>query len=128
MGSAPNYLRSRLGPVKPGRRHKKSQTKNGLTPRRSPSRPRRSRLREGRAAGGFDGGIEKALRAILVSPDFLYRVEIDPVAAANGASPAATPNGVHRLSDLELASRLSFFLWSSVPDDELIQTANQGKL
>jgi hypothetical protein len=65
--------------------------------------------KQGRAAGGFDSGIEEALRAVLVSPDFLYRVETDPVAASNGAPPAVTPNGVHRLSDLELASRLSFF-------------------
>lgn len=72
--------------------------------------------KQGRAGTGFDAGIEQALRAILVSPDFLYRVEIDPA------------NGVHRLSDLDLASRLSFFLWSSIPDAELIQIASQGKL
>ena len=75
--------------------------------------------KQGRAGADFDAGIEQALRALLVSPDFLYRVETDPASAANGA---------HRLSDLELASRLSFFLWSSIPDDELIRAASQGKL
>jgi len=69
-------------------------------------------------SGSFDAGIEKALRAVLVSPDFLYRVEAD------------SPKGsaISRLSDLELASRLSFLLWSSIPDDELIDAASQGKL
>jgi mono/diheme cytochrome c family protein len=76
---------------------------------------------EGRAEAGFDAGIERALRAILVSPDFLYRVEMpSQMAAAKGA--------MSPLSDLELASRLSFFLWSSMPDDELIRAASQGKL
>ncbi len=69
--------------------------------------------------GTFDAGIEKALRAVLVSPEFLYRVESD--------SPKGS-NAVNRLSDLELASRLSFLLWSSIPDDELIDVASQGKL
>ena len=73
---------------------------------------------EGRSGGTFDAGIERALRALLVSPDFLYRVEAD--------SARATP--VVRLNDLELASRLSFFLWSSIPDDELIDVASRGKL
>jgi hypothetical protein len=75
---------------------------------------------EGRSGASFDAGIEKALRAILVSPDFLYRAESDP--------PKVAPGGVYRLSDLELASRLSFFLWSSIPDDELIEAASQGRL
>ena len=70
--------------------------------------------------GSFDNGIEMALRAMLVSPDFLFRVERDPVAAA--------PGSVHRVNDYELASRLSFFLWSSIPDDELLKLAEQGKL
>src|SRR5439155_12529235 len=75
----------------------------------------------GRADGGsFDAGIEMALRAMLVSPDFLFRVERSPG--------GATPGSVHRVSDLELASRLSFFLWSSIPDPELLQAAEQGKL
>ena len=76
---------------------------------------------EARADAGFEAGIERALRAILVSPDFLYRVETPSLKAASSG-------GVSPLSDLELASRLSFFLWSSIPDDELIQAAGQGKL
>jgi len=74
----------------------------------------------GRRKGTFDGGIELALRAILASPDFVFRVEEDP---------AATPAGtVYRVSDLDLASRLSFFLWSSVPDDQLVGLARSGRL
>ena len=76
---------------------------------------------EGRAETGFDAGIERALRAILVSPDFLYRVELPP-------QKVAVNNGLIPLSDVELASRLSFFLWSSIPDDELLGLAAQGKL
>jgi hypothetical protein len=74
----------------------------------------------GRREAGFDGGIEMALRAVLVSPDFLFRVERDPAGAA--------PGTVHRVSDFELASRLSFFLWASIPDDQLLSLAAQGKL
>ena len=74
----------------------------------------------GRAAGSFDTGIEMALRRLLVSPEFLFRVERDPEGIAPGAS--------YRLSDLELASRLSFFLWSSIPDDELLAVAERGEL
>ena len=74
----------------------------------------------GRQQGDFDTGIQKALTALLVSPDFLFRVEHDPKGAATGT--------VFRVSDLELASRLSFFLWSSVPDAELLRVAEQGKL
>ena len=74
----------------------------------------------GRAAGSFDNGIEMALRRLLVSPEFLFRVERDPEGIAPGAS--------YRLSDLELASRLSFFLWSSIPDDELLAVAERGEL
>jgi hypothetical protein len=74
----------------------------------------------GRTNGDFDAGIERALRKILVSPEFLFRIERDP---------AKTPPGTaYRLTDLELASRLSFFLWSSIPDDELLDVAVQGKL
>jgi hypothetical protein len=73
----------------------------------------------GRAEGGtFDAGIEQALRLVLSSPKFLFRVETPPAAAG----------GVERVSDLELASRLSFFLWSSIPDDELLTLAEQGRL
>ena len=74
--------------------------------------------REGRAAGGFDHGVERALAAVLVNPEFLFRVERDPRDAA----------GAYRVSDLELASRLSFFLWSSIPDDELLDAAVRGEL
>ena len=74
---------------------------------------------EGRAEGStFDAGVEQALRLILASPKFLFRVETPPAAAA----------GVGPVSDLELASRLSFFLWSSIPDDELLKIAEQGRL
>jgi hypothetical protein len=65
----------------------------------------------------FDAGIEQALRLVLASPKFLFRVETPPAAA-----------GVEPVSDLELASRLSFFLWSSIPDDELLTLAEQGRL
>ncbi len=69
---------------------------------------------------GFDTGIELALRRLLVSPEFLFRVEPDP-----GDLPPGTP---YRVSDLELASRLSFFLWSSIPDDTLLDLAARGEL
>lgn len=74
----------------------------------------------GRREGGFEAGIQRALQAMLVSPNFLFRVERDPQGAA--------PGEAHRISELELASRLSFFLWSSIPDDELLSLAEQGKL
>ena len=76
---------------------------------------------EGSAEGaGFEAGIENALSAILVSPHFLIRVERDPAGLA--------PGSVYRVSDLELASRLSFFLWSSLPDDALLAAAVRGDL
>ncbi|MET0292216.1 MAG: DUF1592 domain-containing protein [Steroidobacteraceae bacterium] len=74
----------------------------------------------GRAKGSFETGIQMGLRRILASPTFVFRPEADPDDLAPGA--------VHRVSDLELASRLSFFLWSSVPDDELIALAVAGEL
>lgn len=77
-------------------------------------------FRQGREQGGFEAGIERALSAILVSPNFLFRIEQDP--------PAAPPGHAYAVSDLELASRLSFFLWSSIPDDELLQLAVRGQL
>ncbi len=81
---------------------------------------------QGRGEGRqFDAGIELALRRLLVSPEFLYRIETDPA----GVAPAsAAAGGVYRISDLELASRLSFFLWSSIPDDELLDAAGKGTL
>lgn len=77
-------------------------------------------FRRARADGGFDAGIEMALSAVLVSPEFLFRVERDPAGAASETA--------YQLSDVELASRLSFFLWSSIPDDELLDAAIAGKL
>ena len=76
-------------------------------------------FREGSSEGaGFESGIESALAAILVAPQFLIRVETDPSGLA--------PGTVYRISDLELASRLSFFLWSSLPDDALLEAAVRG--
>ena len=76
--------------------------------------------RDGRADGDFDAGIGAALSAVLINPEFLFRVELDPADLKTGES--------YRVSDLELASRLSFFLWSSLPDDELLDAAIQGEL
>jgi hypothetical protein len=76
--------------------------------------------RSARADSDFEGGIEAALSAVLVSPEFLFRVERDPAGI-----PQNTP---YRISDLELASRLSFFIWSSIPDDELLDAAAAGTL
>jgi len=76
--------------------------------------------RNTRAEEGFETGIEAALSAVLISPEFLFRVEHDPAAVA--------PNTAYRISDLNLASRISFFLWSSIPDDELLDTAIRGEL
>ena len=73
-----------------------------------------------RDTGSFEDGIRMALQRILVSPDFLFRVEVDPAKAPSGSA--------YRISDVELASRLSFFLWSSSPDDELLSLAERGKL
>jgi uncharacterized protein DUF1592/uncharacterized protein DUF1588/uncharacterized protein DUF1585/uncharacterized protein DUF1587/uncharacterized protein DUF1595/cytochrome c len=75
---------------------------------------------QGRADGGFESGIERGLQQLLIGPEFLFRVEADP-----GSSKAEAN---YRISDLELASRLSFFLWSSVPDDELLDAAVRGDL
>ena len=80
----------------------------------------RSLYREGRSEGDFDAGIGRALSAVLVSPEFLFRVELDPDRMAEGTA--------YRISDLELASRLSFFLWSSLPDEELLDAAIRGTL
>ena len=75
---------------------------------------------EGRREGGFDAGVEMALRWLLASPEFVLRVERDPAGVAAGES--------YAVSGLELASRLSFFLWSSIPDDELLDLAVAGRL
>ena len=74
----------------------------------------------GHAAGGFERGVQQALERVLVSPEFLFRIERDPEGVA--------PNAPYRISDLALASRLSFFLWSSIPDDELLDRAIAGEL
>ena len=76
--------------------------------------------REGRKEGGFEQGIEMAIRRLLVSPEFLFRVERDPTNVPHKTN--------YRVSDLALASRLSFFLWSSIPDDELLNLAAANKL
>ena len=83
-------------------------------------RPVRDFYEAGRAERGFERGIQRALERVLVSPQFLFRIEQDPAGAA--------PGSVHRISDFELASRLSFFLWSSIPDDELLDAASAGTL
>ncbi len=75
---------------------------------------------DGAAQGGFERGIQHALERMLVSPEFLFRIERDPEDGAPGAP--------YRVSDLELAARLSFFLWSSIPDDELLDRAAAGDL
>jgi hypothetical protein len=74
----------------------------------------------GRAEGSFDNGIRAALERLLTSPDFLFRIEADP--------DALPPGTAYRISDVELASRLSFFLWSSGPDEELLDVAIRGRL
>jgi len=76
--------------------------------------------KETRASGSFDEAVDMGLRAVLVSPEFLFRVEQDP----NGVA----PNSAYKISDVELASRLSFFLWSSIPDDELLDLSIHNKL
>jgi mono/diheme cytochrome c family protein len=75
---------------------------------------------EAAAKGGFESGIRMALQKILVSPEFIFRMEYDPEDAEPGAA--------YKITDLELASRLSFFLWSSIPDNELLRLAEEGQL
>ena len=77
-------------------------------------------LRAGRDAEAFEAGIQTAIERLLIDPEFLFRIERDPAGAAPGAP--------YRLTDLELASRLSFFLWSSIPDEELLGLAERGRL
>src|SRR5262249_51392669 len=69
---------------------------------------------------GFDSGIQRGIERILAAPSFLFRVESQPKDTGS--------NGLYRIDDVDLASRLSFFLWSSIPDDELLDLAVQGKL
>jgi hypothetical protein len=75
---------------------------------------------KGRAGADFETGVQQAIARILVAPAFLYRTEAEPAGAKAGAA--------YRLSSLDLASRLSFFLWSSIPDDELLDVASKGTL
>ena len=74
----------------------------------------------GRSGSDFEAGIRVGLQRMLADPEFVFRVERDP--------PRAKPGSVHRISDLELASRLSFFLWSSIPDEELLTLASRRQL
>src|SRR5260370_27997804 len=76
--------------------------------------------KQGTGTGGFESGVRLALQKILVSPEFIFRAELEAADAPRGS--------VHRLGDIELASRLSFFLWSSIPDDELLAVAERGEL
>jgi hypothetical protein len=76
--------------------------------------------KQGAENGGFESGVRLALQKILVSPEFVFRFELDP--------PNAVIGSVHPVTDMELASRLSFFLWSSIPDDELLAVAERGGL
>ncbi len=75
---------------------------------------------EGQQEGGFDAGLEMAMTSILVNPNFLFRIETDPA--------EIQPGHVYAVSDIELASRLSFFLWSSIPDAELLNLASENRL
>ena len=84
------------------------------------SESRAEGVSESQAQDDFEAGIERALSAVLVSPRFLFRIERDPLGVA--------PETVYEISPLELASRLSFFLWSSIPDDELLEAASAGAL
>jgi len=76
--------------------------------------------KEGRTAANFDAGIQRGLERVLAAPSFLFRIEREPADAKAGS--------IYRLNDLDLASRLSFFLWSSIPDDELLNAAIAGRL
>ena len=79
-----------------------------------------ARYHDGASRGSFESGLELAVRSILVSPNFLFRFESQPENVA--------PNTAYRITDVELASRLSFFLWSSIPDDELLNIAEKKTL
>ncbi len=79
-----------------------------------------ARYRAGAKQGGFESGVEMALRSILVSPKFLFRAESQPAGIA--------PNTAYHVSDIDLASRLSFFIWSSIPDEALLDLAAKGAL
>ena len=130
--SSPTYRRVFVcTPVKPGDEAPCAKTILSKLARRAYRRPATEAdlkvlldfYSDGRAAGTFENGIELALQRILVSPSFLFRTEFDP------PSPKASAGrGIYRVSDLSLASRLSFFLWSSIPDEELLDLAEKNKL
>src|SRR5688500_5134020 len=85
--------------------------------------------KQGRTDGSFEHGVEMALRAMLTSPPFLFRIEQEPsFASATELKATQGRPSAYRINDLELASRLSFFLWSSIPDDELLDAAVMGRL
>jgi hypothetical protein len=95
--------------------------------------PIMERYAAGRGKGTFDSGIEQGLRLILANPKFIFRTETAPdVAGSNSRTrppeQSDRPVAISRVSDLELATRLSFFLWSSIPDDQLLDAATQGRL
>src|SRR5262249_2320233 len=73
-----------------------------------------------RKTGDFESGVEAGLERILIAPEFLFRIEKDPA--------KLSPSKAYRVNDVQLASRLSFFLWSSMPDDELLRAAERGRL
>jgi hypothetical protein len=83
-------------------------------------KPFLSTFQRSREKGSFDESIAAAIRDVLLAPDFLFRLEFDP--------PGSGPGSVHAVSDFELASRLSFFLWSTIPDDALLDVAARGQL
>jgi hypothetical protein len=115
-------------PTKPGEENKCAEQILSTLMRRAYRRPVTGEdlqrpmqfFRETCATEGFEAGIESALSAILISPQFLFRIEQEPAGLAAHAA--------YRISDLDLASRLSFFLWSSIPDDELLATAERDDL
>ena len=110
--------RARSWPVREPHRREPGAARlppSGAPPRTS--NPLMAFYKAGSATGGFDGGVRDALSAILASPHFLYRAET-----------ADAAGGTRTLNDLELASRLSFFLWSSLPDDELLKAAADARL
>ena len=82
----------------------------------------------GKKLRGFEAGVQYALARLLVDPQFIYRFERAPLDSARGRPATGRAGAAYRVSDLELASRLSFFLWSSLPDEELIRVAASGKL
>ena len=119
-----NALRVRLRMRTPARRRSSPISRAGRIDARSlqpTSRPRSRSTSETRQSGGsFDDGIRAGVARVLSSPYFLYRIESDPPGARAGVA--------HPVSDVDLASRLSFFLWSSVPDEKLLDLAAAGRL